>query len=73
MRDLVALLRREQPCQRVEIVLLEKIEQHLAVGEVLNDDALVLMAGFDGSGDHRRRDDRRSYESGAAAPTTPTP
>ena len=44
MRDLVAFLRREEPCQRGEIVLLEKIEQHLAVGEVLNDDALVFIA-----------------------------
>ena len=61
MLELAALLRGEQARQRREVVFLEKLEQDLAVSEVLHDDAVVIVARSDrvagGQREHRCRHD----------------
>ena len=74
MLELAALLRREQARQRREIVFLEKLEQDLAVGEILDDDAVVVIgARSDRVGGGQREYRCRQDGEASAPPATPTP
>jgi hypothetical protein len=63
MLELTALLRCEQARQRREVVLLKELEQHLAVGEILNDDAVDGASCDRVDGRQRERDCRYDGET----------
>ena len=71
--ELTALLRGQQARQRREIVFLEKFEQDLAVSEILDDDAVVIIARRDRVGGGQRECRCRHEWRGEPPPATPTP
>ena len=73
MLELAALLCREQARQRREVVFLEELEQHLAVREILHDDAFVIVTRSERVAGGQRECHCRQDEEGESPPATPTP
>ena len=71
--ELTALLRGEQARQRREVVFLKELEQDLAISEILNDAARVVVARS-GRGGRRQRERRLPPRwRDERPPATPTP